>query len=425
MKSEALDLNPFDFDRDMESVLRIWHETGWYDGEDRQRAQIKAFFKANEGRSLVARLDGQAESVVHCTLGSMRYGTAPAAREISVGAITAVTTSRVARKLGAASRLTARTIAEMGDDGAAVALLGMFEQGFYDRFGFGVGPYEHNVWAYPGSLRVPAEYRTPERFDFEHHSDELHEAVVSRYRTHGGVVIGGERSTATVVNLDQQVSVYGYRTEGSISHWMAVEHTEEFGPDRVVAWAFQSPQQCLELLRLVQEWGDQVDLIRFIEPAWMQAQDFDADPVHNYRRTKGSKVHVRTDADAWWQVRIVNMDTCIAAMEPVAEPFEVVAEIEDPVADHLADSGYSGSWEPLSGVWRLSFGRQHRAERLADTSRNVDLRTSVNALSRWWLGVLPASSLGVIRQMDASHDLLRLLDPLTAQLPRPHPGWDF
>jgi predicted acetyltransferase len=176
---------------------------------------------------------------------------------------------------------------------------------------------------------------------------------------------------------------------------------------------------------LVQEWGDQVDLIRFIEPAWMQAQDFDADPAHNYRRTKGSKVHVHTDADAWWQIRIVDMATCIAVMEPASEPFELLVEIDDPVEQHLAGSGYAGSWKPLTGVWRFSFGATHTAERLGDAQTNVDLRTSINALSRWWLGVLPASSLGVIGQMHADSSTLTRLDQLTAHLPRPHPGWDF
>ncbi len=424
MENEALDLAAFDFDRDIESVLRIWRETGWHDGEDRTERLIKEFFQANDGRSLVARLNGEAESVVHQTLGSMRYGNAPDHRELSIGTITAATTSRIARKLLAASRLTARAVAELGDEGAVVALLGMFEQGFYDRFGFGVGPYEHKVWAYPGSLRVPAEYKTPERFDFDNHADELHEAVLSRHRTHGGVVIGGERSSNAAVNLDHEVTIYGYRTDGAISHWMAVEHNDENGPDRVVAWAYERPEQCLELLRLIQEWGDQVDLIGFIEPVWMQAQDLDAEPGHNSRRTKGSKVHVRTEADAWWQIRILDLQACISAMAPVSEPFDVVVEIDDPVADHLVESGFSGSWKPLTGVWRFSFGDTHSVQRLP-SGGEVTLVTSINALSRWWLGVMPASALAVMGQMDADVQTLALLDSLTAHLPRPQPGWDF
>ncbi len=425
MENDELELAPFDFERDMESVLRIWSETGWHDGEETKATQIRGFFCANDGRSLVARLNGEAESAVHCTLGSMRYGNEPDHRELSLGAITAVTTSRVARRLRAASLLTSRAVADMGDEGVAVALLGMFEQGFYDRFGFGVGPYEHKVWVYPGSLQIPADYRTPERFDLDHHGEELHEAVINRHRTHGGVVIGGERSTVAAVNIDHEVSIYGYRTDGVISHWMAVEHNDENGPDRLVAWAYQSPQQCLELLRLIQEWGDQVDLIRFIEPVWMQAQDFDTEPGHNYRRTKGSTFHVRTEADAWWQIRIVDLETCIAAMAPVTEPFDVVVRLEDPVEGHLAQSGFTGSWLPLSGLWKFSFGATHTAERLTHTATDVDLRTSINALSRWWLGVLPASALGIIGQMDADDHVLRRLDSLTARLPRPQPGWDF
>ena len=53
--------------------------------------------------------------------------------------ITGVTTSRVARKLGLAGKLTAVAVAHEAADGAAVVGLGMFEQGFYNRLGFGNG----------------------------------------------------------------------------------------------------------------------------------------------------------------------------------------------------------------------------------------------------------------------------------------------
>ncbi len=421
MEHDELELTEFDFDRDMDAVLAMWKEVGWNNGEDRQESYIREFFQANDGRSLVALLNGRAESVAHRTLGSIRYGDD---RELSAGAVTAVTTSRIGRRLRAASRLTAWSVAELGEDGCAVALIGMFEQGFYDRFGFGVGPYELLVWAYPGSLQVPRPYRTPERFDFDDHSEELYAAVVSRHRTHGGVLMGGERATKTLVMMDQESSIYGYRTDGVISHWVAVEHKGEHGPDRVVAWAYQTPEQCLDLLRLVQEWSDQTDLIRFVEPAWLQMQDLIHEPGHNYRRTKGSTSHVRTEADAWWQIRILDLPTCIGAMVPAAEPFEVVVDLNDPVAEHLVDAGFGGSWQPVGGTWRLSFGGTNSAERIGDDVA-ADLTTTVNALSRWWLGVLPASVLGVIGQMEADSSTLARLDQMTVHLPRPQPGWDF
>jgi hypothetical protein len=218
-------------------------------------------------------------------------------------------------------------------------------------------------------------------------------------------------------------SFYGYRTDGAISHYLGVETEGENGPDRVIAMVYQSPEQCFELLRLIQEWGDQVDLIRFAEPAWMQAQDFMRNPGHEYRRTKGTKNAAYIDADAWLQVRIVDMQACFAAMSVTAEDFAIVVDLTDPVGAHLVGSGYKGDWATLTGRWKLSFGSSTAAERVAD-SVAADLVTSVNALSRWWMGVLSAQVLGAMGRFHAEPEVLSSLDSVTAHLPIPQPGWD-
>ncbi len=417
---EDVELVAFSYERDMKDVLRVWTETGWFEGEDRERTYIEQFFQANDGRSVVARLNGQAESVVHRTLGTMHYDDT----QVSLGGVTAVTTSRIARRLRFASRLTARTVAHLGDEGAAVAILGMFEQGFYDRFGFGVGPYENRVYVYPGDLDVPVRYRTPERLDFDDQIEEIHEAVVNRMPWHGGVAVGGERFTKAGTQIDEEISTYGYRTDGVLSHFVSMVTKGENGPDRVVAMAYETKEQCFELLRLLQEWGDQVDGIRFVEPVWMQAQDFMKQPGREYRRTKGTPNAMHIDADAWWQLRIVDLGACISVMRPSSQSFSVVVELEDPIEPHLIDSGYEGEWRPLSGTWRLSFGASNRAERI-DPTPDVDIRTSVNALSRWWLGVLPASTLQVMGQFHGDPDVMNDLDTLTAHLPTPQIGWNI
>ncbi len=409
----------FDYDRDIDDILRMWSETGWFDGEDRQETQIRAFFQANDGRSVVAHLGGHTESVTHRTLGFMRYDQS----EIHAGAITAVTTSRIARKLGFASRTTARSLAHLADEGAAIAVLGMFEQGFYDRFGFGVGPYEHEVHVYPGALRVPVPYRTPERFDIDSDLEELHAAMVSRHLHHGGLVVGGERSTSAGLQLDDEISLYGYRTDGAISHFIAVASKGEHGPDRIVQWAYQTPDQCLELLRIVQEWGDQVDLIRFTEPAWMQAQDLIVNPGREFRRTTGSKAENEIEADAWWQIRVLDLDACVRAIQPIEEPFSLVVELDDPIDRHLVDSGYEGTWQSLTGPWRIDFAEVNSATRY-EGGDSVAVRTTVNAFSRWWLGVVPASTLATFGEIEAAPEVIEVLDALTGHLPRPQLGWD-
>ncbi len=415
---DDVELVAFSYERDMEDVLRVWTETGWFDGEDRERKYIESFFQANDGRSVVARLNGHAESVVHRALGTMHFDQT----QVSLGGVTAVTTSRIARRLRFASRLTARTVAHLGDEGVAVALLGMFEQGFYDRFGFGVGPYENRVFVYPGDLDVPVRYRTPERLDFDEQIDEIHEAMVNRMPRHGGIVVGGERFTKAGSQLEDEISTYGYRTDGVLTHFLSVLTKGENGPDRVIRMAYETKQQCFELLRLIQEWGDQVDCIRFVEPVWMQVQDFMKQPGREYRRTKDTPNAMKIDADAWWQLRIVDLDMCIKAMRVPSTDLSVIVELEDPIEPHLIQSGYEGDWKPLSGTWRLSFGSAQGAERV-EAMPDVDLRTSVNALSRWWLGVVSANTLHAMGQFQSEPDVVEALDALTAHLPTPQIGW--
>lgn len=417
---EDVEFVDFSFDRDMDDVLRVWAEAGWFDGEDRPERFIKQFFEANDARSLVARLNGTTESVVHRSLGTMRYDNST----VSLGGITAVTTSRIARRMRMASRLTARTVAHLGDEGVAVAVLGMFEQGFYDRFGFGVGAYENRVHMYPGDLDIPVPYRTPERLDLDDDIEEIHAAVIDRMPWHGSIAVGGERLTQSGSQIDDEPTLFGYRTDGVLSHFLMMEMKGENGPDRVLGMAYQTKYQCLELLRLIQEWGDQVDSIRFVEPAWMQAQEFMRQPGREYRRTKGTPHETHVDADAWWQARIVDLDACVQAMRPAADDFSIVVDLLDPVQEHLAESGYTGQWRPLSGTWRLSFGPNGGADRIAP-DRAPDLVTTVNALTRWWLGVSSADTLAVVGAFDGIPDVIERLDALTAHLPTPQLGWDI
>lgn len=420
--AELVELVPFDFDRDITDVLAIWHEAGWWDGAERQEQQIRAFFRANDRRSIVGRVRGRGESAVHGSLGSLRFRTT----EVPLGAVTAATTSRVARRLGLASRLTARLLAGLAEDGAAVAMLGMFEQGFYDRLGFGTGPYEHFVFVYPGAFRVPAPYRTPLRLSLDDDLSDIHRAFVRRHRGHGGVVLGDERLTAAGLQIDDEVRIFGYRTGGELTHFMVVATDGEHGPDKIIQWAYQTPAQCLELLRLAQEWGDQVDLVRFTEPVWMQAQDLMVDPGTEGRRTRGGSAAVRIVADAWWQIRILDLGVCLGALGPPAGGrLEFVLELDDPVSRYLEPSGGVGSWTGIGGRWHVSLGSDGTGVEPARDQTGPVLSTSVGALSRWWLGVLPASSLTAMGMMAGPDDLIAALDDLTAGLPRPQPGWDF
>ena len=108
--------------------------------------------------------------------------------DLPLRVVAAVTTSRVARGLSLAQKLTVRELAIAADRGDAVAALGMFDQGFYDKVGFGTGAY-HNEFAFdPATLAVARELPTPRRLavaDFA----EMHQVLIARPRNHGAVTI--------------------------------------------------------------------------------------------------------------------------------------------------------------------------------------------------------------------------------------------
>ena len=119
---------------DRESIGRLWKEVGWSDPSD--EGEVAALDSLlGTGMTEVAVIDGAAEAMAQNVPGDIFHtGT-----KLSMSAITAVLTSLVGRKMGLATTLTARAIAEGARSGAAVSVLGVFETGFYDRLGFGTG----------------------------------------------------------------------------------------------------------------------------------------------------------------------------------------------------------------------------------------------------------------------------------------------
>jgi len=143
-------------DRDLEAVLRIYREVGWISEKVHEQA-IQELLES--GRGLVAELDGSAECFVLGDTGSIRH----LETDLPLCVVVGVTTSRIARKQGLASRLTAQLLAEEAEGGQAVAMLGIFEQGYYNQLGFGNGYYENWCTFDPSMLQIPVKARTPVR----------------------------------------------------------------------------------------------------------------------------------------------------------------------------------------------------------------------------------------------------------------------
>jgi hypothetical protein len=407
----------YDPEKDSDAVHRIWHETGWI--EAGHEPQMDLFIEA--GRSWVAMIDGEAECLVNTAAGTVRYLDA----DLPMSCVTGVTTSRIARKQGYAARLTAKSIAADAEEGALVSALGMFEQGFYNRLGFGTGGYEHLVSFAPAALRVgdEARPRVPRRLT----SDDwemVHANRLRRHRSHGACNITSPSFTRAAMAEYKNGFGLGFTDgpDGALSHhlWGSVPGDVESGPYRVEWMAWQTPEHLLELLGLIKNLGDQVALVRIREPAGVQLQDLLDKPFARYTVTEGSKYEARAKAIAYWQMRICDLPGCLAQTKLGTGDARFNLRMTDPIERFLPDDT---SWRGAGGDYVVTLGAACGAERGHDAGLPT-LTASVNAFTRLWLGVGPPMGLRFTDDLDGPMDLLQQLDHVL-RLPDPHPDWDF
>ena len=408
-----MEIRPYDQARDFKAVRRIWREIGWLSSESNAK-RLADFLSV--GRCLIAALDGEAECMVHTTRGAMRYQDA----DVPMCAVTAVTTSRVARKLGLAQQLTVRQLVAGALDGAEVAVLGMFDQGFYDRVGFGTGAYEHTFKFDPATLTIDVPFRPPKRLQ-ERDWRTVHAAMLARKRRHGGCLLHPPELTRLDMAWTPNGFGLGYEENGVLTHclWLFTEEVE-YGPYTVQMLAYQTPDQLLELLALLKSLGDQLSLVIMREPGDIQLQSLLRQPFRHRRNTRKGEFAAVHQAAAWWQLRMLDVPACVARRHWRGPKVRFNLSLADPLAPLLDD----GAWRGCGGDYQVTVAAQSGAEP-GHAAGLPTLNASVNAFSRLWWGVAPASSLAITDALQA--DDPRLLAQLDAalHLPAPHTGWDF
>lgn len=404
----------YDAKQDFDAVARIWKECGWIESEKEVTA-LKDFLK--EGDTLVATLDGTPECVVHGSPGTVRY----LGEELRLGAVASVNTSHVVRKLGFAKKLTARLLAKQAEAGMDVSALGIFDQGFYDKLGFGTGSYENWIDFDPSKLDVDYSFRPPKRLTIDNH-EEMHAALMARVRTHGGVNLLDVSAFKTELAWTEKPFGFGYYDGpgGSLSHFIWGEMKGEYGPYELTWRAYQTKNQLLELLVLIKSLADQVTQIGMLEPGEIQMQDLLKQPFRTRRASKKGEFEQIIRASAYWQLRMLNLESCLSKTHLTGGESEFNLQLSDPVAEHLDDAS---SWQGLGGDYVVALGKncsvRHGREKSLPT-----LKASVNAFSRMWFGVRSANSLSVTDQLEGEPELLNKLDIILC-LPKPHFGWDF
>jgi predicted acetyltransferase len=405
----------FDFERDIKAVQRIWLECGWIDDNKDDRDTCATFFKT--GETEIATINDEAECSVHWTPGTMQYQK----ESVNLGAVTAVTTSHVARKQGFARDLTARSLARQYDAGMEVSALGIFDQGFYNLLGYGNGPYETHIKFDPSTIMAGGSFRPPTRLTSENYR-EVHTAMSQRKAFHGAVNLEPPENTLAEMRWTEKPFGLGYfdGPDGRLSHFIWGEMKDENGPYRITLRAYQTNEQLRELLALIKSLGDQVSSIITLEFGEFQFQDLLKLPFRTRRNSRGSPHEQLLQSIAYWQLRILDLEACLAKTHLPGPGVRFNLRLTDPLDDLL---GSDFSYRGLGGDWIIDLGAESSAKPGHDKSLPV-LNASINAFSRLWLGVRPASNLIITDDLAGEDALIRALDD-AVRLPKPHFGWDF
>jgi predicted acetyltransferase len=399
---------------DLENCLRIFREVGWMEGKDYDKDIFGAF--TGEANSLVAELDGEVEVFVVTRTGSTRYLDS----ELAFSCVTGVVTSRVARQQGLASKVTARAIAESALGGAAMSMLGMFDQGYYEKFGYGSTTYHRISTFNPANLRVPRLTRSPIRLNKDD-AEAMHDCRCRRKRYHGGCNLDGAGETAATTIWQEKAFGLGFKDkDGLLTHFLWIKPKGEHGPYAVWFSAWETHDQLLELLGVLKSLSDQVHGVRMADPPRLQMQDFLDRPFATHRARKGGEFDSSVLSEVWMQNRILDVPACIGAMKLPGEPVSFNLELADPIGTYLEDDS---AWKGVGGSWVISLGMESSAREGSEKSLPTASAT-VNDLSRLWFGSSTAESLAVTGNFMAEPDLINQIDSLV-QLPLPIVDWDF
>ena len=402
----------YDHVRDLSAVKRIWRECGWTHQDN--EVFVDDFYSV--GNSTVACLDEVPECAVHVSPGAMRYQD----EDLILAAVTAVVTSHIARKRGLAQVATAEALAAAAERGADVAGLGMFEQGFYDQLGFGSSSYEHIIAFDPNDLKTNVDFRIPVRLanaDWR----RMHQSLMTRWIGHGGCVLYPPELVKAEAGWKKDGFGLGYEDDqGELSHFFFGTLEGEYGPLNIAAMAYRDGAQLMELFALLRSLGDQVASVSMIEPPHVQLQDLLKQPFRFRRISQGSSFENRQKSSSFCQLRILNLEQCLAKTHLHRSSCDFNLVLRDPVTAHLNEGR---SWSGVGGEYTIQLGEDCVAE--PGLSKDLPtLQASVGAFSRMWFGMRPASQLAITDELQAPTDLLGELDDIFC-LPAAAWGWYF
>lgn len=250
---------------------------------------------------------------------------------------------------------------------------------------------------------------------------QMHACRLARRRGHGNVNLFSPELTLTDLKYAKDGFGFGYRDkDGHLTHYFWANAKGEHGPYEVYGMAYQTGEQFLELMALLRNLGDQVHSIRMAEPQGIQMQDLLRQPFRWQHMTEKGRFETFVKGEAWWQVRICDLQACLAVTHLASAYVRFNLQLSDPIKDYL---GSDTTWRGVSGDYVVTLGPDSQAEPGGDADLPT-MRTTINAFSRLWLGIRPATGLAVTDSVRAPAGLLADLDRVL-RLPQPSFGWGF
>jgi len=176
-------------------------------------------------------------------------------------------------------------------------------------------------------------------------------------RSHGSIVLTPAGLIGGEVGFANNLFALGYRdSDGTLTHFVYGQLKGEYGPWNIDAIAYQTGDQLLELLRLLRELSDQIRSVRIMEPAHVQLQALLRNPIRDLARPQRSDHESLNRSIARWQLRMLDVQTCVAARRWAVEPVRFNLSTTDPLGDRL-----DGSWRGVAGDYTITVGTQSDA----------------------------------------------------------------
>ena len=297
-----------------------WEEEG-YD----LQADLDKHLPACAGECACA--SGHAISVVIDMPGWFRYQE----RLLPLHAVTGVATMMHARRGGAAGRLLARALHRAHDEGAVVSALGAFDQGYYNRLGYGNGCNDVVAWFDPAALNV-AEPTLNVVSLGAGDASRMHAARVRRYQWHGACSITPDGFTSgAVASCGNRGFGLGIEEDGALrAHLFGARDCEDGETKVTLYWVCaDAPHYLVELFGALKRLADQIEEARMVSPPYFCLQDM-------VRRPLRKNMHIGTpQGDAlFWQLRILDVRRAIEAVSLSArEPVVFNMTLSDPLAN--------------------------------------------------------------------------------------------